>query len=359
MALYLPQYHCIPENDEWWGKGYTEWTAVRDAKPLFHNHLQPHEPLDHNYYDLSDESAVTWKWQAKLADKYGIYGFAIYHYWFGNAKKLLEKPMEILLNHKEIDIKYSIVWANETWTRTWYGMASKVLIKQEYCGIEDWKAHFNYLLQFFKDDRYIKVNNKPVMHIYKSKYISDFPQMMNLWNSLAKENGFDGLYIIVGNTINGVEDRNDCFDAYYNFEPGFSQKYKSSAFERTIRKAGILSRTLYNKLFHKQILERVENVDNVYRAIKRSNIQNGKKKVYLGTFPSWDNTPRRGYKGSFFKDASPKKFYNSLKDLYERTEDEDFIYINAWNEWGEGCYLEPDTVNGYCYLEIIKKIVDE
>lgn len=356
MALYLPQYHSIPENDAWWGKGYTEWTAVKSAKPLFRGHVQPKKPQGNNYYDLSDETGETWKWQATLARKYGIYGFAIYHYWFGNGKMLLEKPMEILLNHKEIDINYSIVWANETWTRTWYGLESQELIKQEYCDERDWEAHFNYLLKFFQDERYIKVDGKPVVHIYKSRYIDDLEAMVGLWNRLAKENGFEGVYIVVGNTINGVETRTDCIDAYYNFEPGYSMNYKSNMMDSWRRKAIIFARTLYNSMFKKEILERKTSIDPVYRAIEKQELL--PKKNYLGTFPTWDNTPRRGYKGILYTNASVEKFYKSLRGIYQRAEDEDFIYINAWNEWGEGCYLEPDTENGFLYLETIKRVIE-
>ena len=355
LALYLPQYHAIPENDEWWGKGYTEWSAVKQAKPLFKGHLQPREPLGDNYYDLSDNTGRVWDWQSKLAKEYGIYGFAIYHYWFGNGKMLLEKPLEVLLEHKEIDINYTIVWANESWTRTWYGLTKQVLAEQKYGDIVDWRNHFNYFLQFFKDSRYIKVDGKPVIHIYKTGYISDLKGMIDCWRQMAKENGFPGLYVVVGNTINGIEEREELVDAYYNFEPGFSQKYNSSLFDRCIRKIGVLIRTSYNTILHKHIIERRENSDSVYRAISKKRTYH--KKTFLGTFPMWDNTPRRGYKGSLFI-SSPEKFYRSLKDIYERTQDGDFIYINAWNEWGEGCYLEPDKTNKYSYLSIVKKVTE-
>ena len=152
LALYLPQYHSFKENDEWWGKGYTEWTAVGRAKPLYRGHIQPRVPLGERYYDLVKEGEETLLWQARLAREYGIYGFCFYQYWF-KGKMLMEKPMEILLGHPEIDMNYCICWANETWTRTWYGLSEQVLMQQDYGEEEDWYRHFEYLLKFFKDKR--------------------------------------------------------------------------------------------------------------------------------------------------------------------------------------------------------------
>ncbi|WP_028505928.1 glycoside hydrolase family 99-like domain-containing protein [Ruminococcus sp. FC2018] len=357
LCLYLPQFHSIPENDKWWGEGYTEWTAVRKAKPLFKGHKQPVIPLNHNYYDLSEEDAATWKWQSELAKKYGVYGFAIYHYWFGNSKMLLEKPMEILLKHKEIDIKYCIVWANETWTKTWYNLESTVLIEQTYGDEQDWTDHFNYMSKFFEDERYIKIDGKPVINIYKTKYIHHLDEMLLCWKKLAIKHGFPGIYVVSGNTIMGVETRIDNIDAFYNFEPGFSLKYNSTQFQSVKRKISILKNVLCNKALNNKRLERIENIDSVYKAINNGGVY--KRKTYLGTFPKWDNTPRRGYKGSYYKGATVKKFYNSLKHIYDMSEDESFIYINAWNEWGEGCMLEPTTTDSYSYLEAIKRVVSK
>ena len=157
IAFYLPQFHNIPENDEWWGDGFTEWVNVKKAKPLFDGHVQPKEPLNDNYYNLLDDNIKIW--QAKIAKEYGVYGFCYYHYWF-NGKLLLEKPMEQMLNNKKIDIPFCISWANEPWTKAWVN-EKKVLIPQSYGGVNEWKEHFDYLLPFFKDERYIKVHNKP------------------------------------------------------------------------------------------------------------------------------------------------------------------------------------------------------
>ncbi len=225
MVMYLPQYHRIKENDEWWEPGYTEWTAVKRAQPLYQNHIQPKIPLNDNYYDLSDTKASTWKWQAYLANKYGIYGFCIYHYWFETGSQLLEKPMEILLEHPEIDIRYCVCWANETWTRTWYDLNEQILKKQKYGNISDWKDHFNYLLKFFRDKRYIKIDNKPMIHIHRTFEIKKMAEMREVWETLAQINGFSGIYIVSGNTFEKIDNRAELFDAYYNFEPSFTFRH--------------------------------------------------------------------------------------------------------------------------------------
>ena len=358
LALYLPQYHSIEENDSWWGKDYTEWTSVKAAKPLFYGHRQPKIPLNNYYYNLSDESGGIWKWQASLANKYGIYGFCIYHYWF-LGKKLLEKPIEILYNHPEIQIKYCFCWANESWTRTWYGKKNEILIKQEYGDSIQWEEHFLYLLKYFNDIRYIKVGNKPVMNIYRCGDIKNLENMLELWNKLAINNGYDGIYIVSSlNSINNIKYYTKQINAYYRFEPGYSTKNNLSTLEYFRYNEKILKNKIYNRLFNTNVLERKINIDEIYkRIIKISKCnKNNNEKIYNGVFPMWDNTPRRGYLGTVYTGATPQKFYNLLKEISKYTDNDDFIYINAWNEWGEGCYLEPDVETKYKYLEAINKI---
>ena len=178
LALYLPQYHCFKENDEWWGKGFTEWTNTKKAKPLYRNHYQPKEPLNDNYYDLSNVDVMIN--QAKLAKKYGVSGFVYYHYWF-NGKKLMEKPLELMRKNKGVDMNYCLSWANEPWTRSWDGKAKEILIDQCYGDKSDWTKHYNYLSNFFSDDRYIKIDNKPVLFIYRINSIENHDEMISLW----------------------------------------------------------------------------------------------------------------------------------------------------------------------------------
>lgn len=234
IAFYLPQYHRVIENDEWWGKGFTDWVSTRNAEPLFRGHNQPRVPLNKNYYNLLHKSVMTW--QADLAKQSGVYGFCFYHYWFGN-KQLLEKPAENLFKWKDIDIHYCFSWANVTWKRSWSkyeggawiaesentdskGKDSGLLIKQKYGNHDDWKLHFEYLLPFFQDERYIKRDNKPIFVIYRPKDIKHIKAMIRLWNKLACENGFDGIYFVGTNCSGNWREMN--LEAVIRYEPSYT-----------------------------------------------------------------------------------------------------------------------------------------
>lgn len=356
LAMYLPQYHEIKENNEWWGKGYTEWSAVKSARPLFRGHKQPRIPLDNRYYDLVEEGLQTWQWQAGLAQKYGVYGFCIYHYWFQPGKQLLERPMEILRDNPQININYCICWANESWRRNWYGQQHEMLMEQKYGGEKEWTIHFNYLNTFFQDKRYIKINNKPVINIYRSADIEQLPQMLEVWNKLAMESGFDGLYIVSARTAGVLDDRDNLFDAYYMFEPGYTLKKGLKSYQEFGYLAGTMIKRLWNKCFKKSILEHKIDTKMIYRNIERLNLPD---KCFPGTFPQWDNTPRTGNIGLYYKNSSPELFEEHIKKLWSCYSDtREFLYLNAWNEWGEGAYLEPDEDNKYRYLEVIKRTVE-
>jgi hypothetical protein len=343
IAFYLPQFHQIKENDEWWGEGFTEWTNTRKSVPLFQDHRQPREPLEDNYYDLSDIKSL--KWQSELMKKYNVYGLCFYHYWF-NGKLLLEKPMELLLENKDIDLNYCISWANEPWTRNWDGGYRDVLMPQEYGNKEEWKKHFDYLLPFFKDERYIKIDNKPLITMYLSAKVENGGEMMNYWRELAKENGFDGIF--VAETINAKQNTicMENSDACIEFEPcltlfGGYMPWNSHYFYKT------LHLFFYDKVWG-NMLERKSDYGN--------------KEKFCGAFVDWDNTPRMGMRGSTCIGATPEKFKNYLDALAKKciSEGNDrFIFINAWNEWGEGAYLEPDKYNSYKYLEAIKAISED
>lgn len=217
LAMYLPQFHKIPENDEWWGEGFTEWTAVKAARPLFEGHVQPKMPLNGNYYDLLEKK--TMMWQADLMKQYGIDGQCIYHYYFKDGRKILEKPVENLLKWKDINMPFCLCWANERWARTWSisggnswadkfekrkgtNQTKDVLLEQSYGREEEWKAHFEYLLPFFEDERYIKINGSPVFVIFIKDLIPCLKQMVDYWKKLSHLHGFSGIYFIGANTLN-------------------------------------------------------------------------------------------------------------------------------------------------------------
>ena len=362
LAMYLPQFHEVKENNEWWGDGYTEWNAVRNAKPLFNGHVQPRIPLNENYYDLGNPNANTWAWQASLAKQYGVYGFCIYHYWFKNGRKILEKPMEILLRHPEIDVRYCVCWANETWRRSWYGQSYEILLEQSYGEEKEWRDHFEYLLPFFKDKRYILVDNKPMINVYRTFEIENFKLMRECWEELAKQNGFSGVHIVSGTGLHGMDNRRDLFDAYYEFEPGFSLVHNLSWIRRKEYYAKGIVNHLRNKLFHTKLLERKINIEWLYKASLDflTKCQNQGITIYPGVCPMWDNSPRRGHLGFVTTNSTPQLFYQQLKNLgrFLPASPNDFLYINAWNEWGEGTYLEPDEHFKFAYLSAIKKAVD-
>lgn len=343
IAFYLPQFHRIKENDQWWGEGFTEWTNTKKSVPLFGGHRQPREPLNDYYYDLSD--IRTLKWQAELMEKHHIYGLCFYHYWF-NGKLLLEKPLELLLENKDINIHYCISWANEAWTRNWDGGNREVLMPQNYGTKEDWKRHFDYLLPFFKDERYIKIDHKPLVALYLSTELEHCDEMMNYWRELAKENGFDGLYI--AETLNAKQYTlaMASSDACIEFEPcitlfGGYTPWNGHYFMKTL-----------NLFFY----------DHVWKRILERTSKYGNREKFCGAFVDWDNSPRVGMKGSVCIGASPEKFKKYLSKLVSKCiheKNDRFIFINAWNEWCEGAYLEPDKDYAYGYLEAIKEISEE
>ncbi len=192
IAYYLPQFHEIEENNKWWGKGFTEWTNIKSAKKLYLKHIQPKKPLNKNYYNLLNKETV--EWQTNLAVKYGIYGFCYYHYWF-NGRKILEKPAENLLKWKDINQKFCFCWANHSWRKTWNG-TNQTLLEQLYGNEKEWKDHFNYLLKFFNDSRYIKIDNKPILILFRSKEIPMLDERIKFYTEEAKKNGFNGIFII-------------------------------------------------------------------------------------------------------------------------------------------------------------------
>lgn len=336
IALYLPQFHKVPENEQWWGEGYTEWTAVKNAEKLYEGHFQPRIPLNKNYYDLMQKS--TMKWQESLMKKYNVYGMCFYHYYFENGKKILEKPAENLLKWKDINMPFCFSWANETWARTWSKIQGKnswnnlneknnsnddgILLRQNYGEKQDWEKHFNYLVPFFKDSRYIKIDNRPVFIIYKPDSIPCLPQMIELWNLLAKENQLENIYFIATNS------ERDGFDAYLIQEANYS----AIDFSNFI--------TNYDLLCEKII----------------DNAKNHRNKHYFCGFTGYDDSPRRGASGKVIENSTPEKFYNLMKSLLYlgNSVGNELTFVNAWNEWGEGMYLEPDEEYQYKYLEALK-----
>ena len=232
ISFYLPQFHEIEENNKWWGKGFTEWINVKKGKKLFKNHFQPFMPLNNNYYNLLDKETV--EWQTELAEKYRVYGFCYYHYWF-EGKKILEKPAENLLKWRDINQKFCFCWANHSWKKTWNGL-NEILIEQTYGNKDKWKEHFNYLLQFFKDERYIKIDNKPVFMIFQPENIERLDEIIDFFNVECIKNNFNGIYIIESkNGLKNLEFISSKSSAKVLREPSCSLS-KRSVFEKIFQK---------------------------------------------------------------------------------------------------------------------------
>lgn len=368
IPVYLPQFHTIPENDEWWGKGFTEWVNMRNAQPLYEGHNQPRVPLNNNYYDLSD--LETLKWQCKLAKEYGIYGFCMYHYWF-NGRLLLEKPMEMLLAHPEIDIKYCISWANHDWTDGWKAQdrAPKILIAHDFNDEKDWADHFNYMLPFFKDPRYMAENNKPLMVIYVPNLIRKLNKMLDLWTKMAQEAGFDGLTYIYQSAASSFDDSWDKskFDYGVEMNPGyanmfFKDKSNFGIFPKLIKYSREIKRILGIKRslnISKSVGITKTSYDETWEKILKLRPRNDINMIPCA-FTDWDNTPRHKQRGSVYEGVTPEKFKKYFAQLVDNTRkyyNTDMIFVFAWNEWAEGGYLEPDEKYGYGLLEGIKSVI--
>lgn len=363
LAYYLPQFHPIPENDAWWGKGFTEWTNVKKAKPLFKGHQQPIIPGKLGYYDLLKQPNIQEE-QAKLARDNGVDGFIYYQYWFDTNKMLLEKPAEAMLANKNIDISFCFCWANETWKGIWHGLDNpEVLIEQQYRGVKGYQAYFNYLLPFFKDKRYILVDNKPMFHIYRIEDIPDFKVFTNTFNSLAKQAGFNGVYFIatvVSQSFNVLD--NPCVYGQVGLDVFFKMRYQKPSFFKT----GSLLNKVENKLktkfgaSYKIGVRKKPLIFDYAKGVAQFNIKPPHNKYIPCVFPNWDNSPRSGKKSLIFKNATPKAWQKHLevtvKETKNNIDNPKFIVIKSWNEWAEGNYLEPDKNYGLQWLEVVKRV---
>lgn len=368
IAFFLPQFHTIPENDEWWGKGFTEWTNVKKAVPLFEGHDQPRIPLHKNYYILTDDSVK--KWQADLAKQYGLFGFCYYHYWFKGGKKLLEKPAEQMLSNKEIDIPFCFSWANENWSKNWDGGNREVIMPQEYGGKKEWEVHLQYLLPFFRDKRYITIDGKPLFIIYKPEQIVDIYQMARYFRKRVQEEGFPGICLAFQypSYYSDMYYRGDIFDYRIAFEPVFSRDKQAHGAPGTDKYVKLI-----RKLTGEQLL-------SAYRKKRQKMLGSSRKsashlahlsydeawntilhcewteELLPGAFVDWDNTPRNrnGVVYDGFSIDSFEKYFHELV-LRAKQEKKPMVFINAWNEWAEGAFLEPDEKYENRKLEAIKR----
>lgn len=350
-AFYLPQFHQIPENDLWWGEGFTEWTKVKSAEPLFRGHEQPQLPLKQNYYNLLEKSTV--EWQTDIMKQYGVDAMAYYHYYF-KGKKLLERPAENLLKWKDVQQPFFFCWANHDWRRTWEGKQT-LLMEQQYGNRNDWEEHFQYLLPFFKDDRYEKIDNCPVFMLF-FPFFDEKKDMMQYFDTRCKQEGFAGLYLI------------ECSKG----QPDEIAKLRAS---NKIKNHRILLREPeYAKIKYYAHIERNKWVNYYHVLMKKVARLCGsaeepvrfkgdnffKRKIACYSHEddllqcvclSWDNTVRHGKRGYVISPVSKRLFFKYMDTIKQ----EPCCFINAWNEWAEGMVLEPTEQKGYQYLEWIRE----
>lgn len=362
IANYLPQFHVIPENSKWWGENFTDWIAVKKSSPTFLGHMQPRVPLNENYYSLDDVETI--RWQASLAKKYGVYGFGIYHYWFSSEKILLQKPAELLLANKDIDIHYCFLWDNTSWTRTWskskfmndwvpdfdnestsIDADNGILAELIYGNESEWEKHFMYLLEFFQDERYIKIDNKPVFGIFQPR--NDFrtvEKMVRYWDNLARKYGFAGVFCM---SKDNWQHKN--LEYKIRYAPFCTEKFWDSLVYRLKKiKSQKTDKPMYfdyDKMWNK-IIKYAKKSDDA---------------TILSGFVDFDDTPRRARKARVIKGATPEKFGKYMYRLMEvaKRQNKEYVFCTAWNEWGESAYLEPDVHNGYQYIEALGNAINK
>ncbi|MDP3791011.1 MAG: glycoside hydrolase family 99-like domain-containing protein [Candidatus Omnitrophota bacterium] len=355
LAIYLPQFHPIPENDTWWGKGFTEWRNVTKAKPLFRGHYQPRLPSDLGFYDLRVPEVR--EEQARMAKDHGIDGFCYFHYWF-KGRRVLEKPVDEILKNGKPDFPFCLFWANETWEGRWHGIVKerRTLIKQEYSE-EDDVNHARWLAIAMADKRYFRIGNRPVFVIYKPLDLPDLNRTIETWRREFKHLGMPNPYLI-GSNAGGYADIEDLL------------RYDMDAALQHIPELGIFD-YFHKNCFKKKLERLIKNIKHGslsrylhiydYEYAVRKMLWDAEGPIYRSIIPSWDNSPRAGDMGAIFVNSTPDKFEKILYDLSKKTiekfpADKQILFLNAWNEWAEGNHLEPDLKYGKRYLEAVKKV---
>ena len=377
IAFYLPQFHPIPENDKWWGKGFTEWTNVGKAKPLFKGHYQPRVPADLGYYDLRMPEVR--EAQADMAREVGIEGFCYWHYWFGNDKMLLERPFKEVLESGNPDFPFCLGWANHSWTnKTWEVGTKKVkedFLMQMHYSVEDYIKHFDYVLPAFKDKRYICVDGKPLFLIFRPLDIPSVKEFIDLWQQKAKDNGLKGIHFVGISPSIDVDNQKTIDvlrrkvksqgDVLYPklFDSGFD-----AINSRGVFRAELLARSLFNivkryvlrVLFNHFVLAKMPQREiNKFLYDEYDKLEN----VYPTLLPNWDRSARSGKKARIYVDSTPEVFKEQLITALDLLKDKNFehkiLFLQSWNEWAEGNYVEPDLKYGRGFLDVIKDCILE
>ncbi len=352
IAFYLPQYHPIPENDEWYGKGFTEWTNVAKAKPLFRGHYQPHVPADLGFYDLRLRDVRVA--QAQMAQKYGIACFCYWTYWFGGGKTLLDMPIWEVHKDNEISLPFCLAWANHSWEKKkWKADESnEMIVEQKYLGESDYKAFFYHFLALFRDNRYYRVDGKLLFVIYDVLADESLKEFISIMRSLAKQENLGDFYFVTRD--------DDCRSKEKIFTTGVDAIYDNNILN-IHHNLGLLSKVL---LYIKRDILGQPTVFSYKKAIDYMISDDVYQENIIPLIaPNWDHSPRSGGRAMILKDCEPKYFYKlcvrALKCVRNKKEAHRIIFIQAWNEWGEGNHMEPDLKYGKGYLEALKKAIEE
>ena len=344
VAFYLPQYFPIPENDEWWGLGFTEWTNVARARPLFPGHVQPTLPSELGFYDLRVPD--TRQAQSDLAREYGVEAFAYWHYWFGHGRRLLERPFQEVLASGQPEIGFCLAWANQTWSGIWHGAEDRILSEQVYPGRDDERAHFEAVLPAFRDERYLRVDDRPVFYVFRPEELPNAADFIDHWQSLARAAGLPGIYFVaelsdlLGGGPRYTRVTADGFDA------GVYMRLPA----RTRPGDRLRMRLLRKSLGGPEVYPYCDEVAAV--SLRGPDVQ-------PCVYPNWDNTPRSRRGGLVLTGATPQKFQRNVVDavatLTGRRPEERLLWVKSWNEWAEGNHLEPDLYHGRAWLEALRE----
>lgn len=359
IAFHLPQFHPVPENDEWWGKGFTEWTNVVKARPRLPGHYQPHLPADLGFYDLRLPEARTA--QAEMAARYGIHGFCYFHYWF-HGRRILERPVNEILASGRPDFPFCLCWANENWSRRWDASNDELLIEQRYSPADD-LAHIRRLIDFFSDPRYIRVDGRPLFAVYRASKLPEPRRTTDLWRNEAEKAGLKGLFLVrVESHVESGDPGALGFDAALEFQPRWSELgrwriFRSKWWRR--HKLGTGEDVYRDNVIY-------EYADLVRRALAETPPAYHRIPCVC---PGWDNTARREKGAVIFLNSTPALYERWLSEVVKRqaarvsalperngaAPAESLVFVNAWNEWAEGNHLEPDQRWGRAYLEATER----
>ena len=356
IAFYLPQFHPVADNDAFWGKGFTEWTNVTKAKPLYKEHRQPFLPSDLGFYDLRLPEAR--QAQTELAQQAGIEGFCYWHYWFGGGKKVLDRILHEVLVSGEPDFPFCLAWANQSWTGKWHGLNNEVLFKQAYPGIEDIRSFFYDTLPAFKDRRYLKVDGKPLFLIYQPNEVPDTYPLIPVWRDLAKKEGINDIFFVGNDPQAGQFSRLASeLDGHAQNGVKEAQYYASFSCDCSLNQRIIKRITKLNSKFSRQDQPSVFDYENYVRNyMSESSLHSD---LFPTIIPGWDNTPRSRGRGVVFERESPVLFKELLIYLHSRlqcrSQDRQIIFLKSWNEWAEGNVLEPSERWGSQYLDAIRE----